>query len=179
MKTTLTRRPYGLTAIELGIALAVAAVLGALAMPSFQSMIQHRRLAAAASALAADLGEVRQEAIRRGAMVELQFSAGGDQWCWLVVATAAAAAPTPDCGNATPSTLKRVSSADHPGIVLLQAQTMRVDANGASAALQAPSALFANARGEQLRVRLSRLGRASICAPNGGLSGIPPCREAG
>ncbi len=182
MTTPAHPRRRGLTAIELAIALAVAAILGALAMPSFRSTIQQRRLIGAASALATDLAEARQEAIRRGATVELRFGAGESGWCWLIVApgdTAATPAPPVDCAGRVPPVLKRVASADHPGIALLQTQPMRIHADGASAALQAPSALLANARGDQLRVRLSRLGRASICAANGTLSGIPPCREPG
>lgn len=178
--TTRRRRPRGLTAIELAIALAIAAVLGALAVPSFRSMIQQRRLVGAASALAADLGEARQEAIQRSAAVELRFGGNDERWCWLVVApTGADAAASADCHAAAAALLKRVSSGDHPGVVMLQAQTMRIGADGASAALQTPSVLLANTRGEQLRVRLSRLGRASICAVNGILSGVPPCREGG
>lgn len=180
MKKNSGRRCGGLTAIELAVALAIAALLGALALPSFRSMIQQRRLAAAAGALAADLGEARQEAIRRGAVVHVRFGAGDGQWCWMLVATPPGDnATATDCAAGGGRMLKRVASTDHPGITLVDAQTMRLAADGASAAVAVPSALFANGRGEQLRVRLTRLGRPAICAANGALSGVPPCRDAG
>lgn len=180
MSTAIRRRAAGLTAIELAVALAIAAVIGALALPSFQSMIQQRRLVAAAGALAADLGEAREEAIRRGSAVELRFGAGAGQWCWVLVTVPAGAGTAPtDCSAGAGRSLKRVASADHPGIVLLDAQPMRLTAEGASAVAEVPSALFANSRGEQLRVRLTRLGRPAICATKGTLSGMPACRDAG
>lgn len=166
----------GLTLIELAIALAIAAILGALAVPSFGSLLQRKRLDAAAHALAADLGEARQEALRSGHTVAVVFGRRDGGWCWLVVADLS---PVADCaardGGAGTGLLKRVDSADHPGIALLDTQAMRFDPSGATAALGTPSAAFGNARGERLRVRVSRLGHAAVCAPTRAASDAPHC----
>ena len=52
---------------------------------------------------------------------------------------------------------------------------MRLAASGLALTPDAPTASLANARGEQLRVRLSRLGRASVCAPTLPVDGLPRC----
>ena len=172
------RRGLGLTLLELMIALAIAAVLGAMAVPSMGTMLQHRRLSAAAWALATDLGEARAEAIRRGQTVQLLFGGDLSHWCYVLVAGGDDAA-APDCAARGAALglrlLKRVTAADHPGIALLDAQPMRLGASGAAVALDAPSASLANARGEQLRVRLSRLGRPSLCAPAAAVGEVPRC----
>lgn len=179
------RRPAaGLTLIEVAIAVAIAAILGALTLPSFSAILQQRRLAAAAGALAADIGEARQEAIRRRADVELRFGAEGGRWCWTIspagVPDDAAADARPDCAPpAAAPTLKRVGAVDHPGITLVETRNMRLAPDGAAVSLDAPSVVLSNPRGEQVRVRLSRLGRATICALNTPLTGMSPCREPG
>lgn len=180
----IARPAAGLTLIEVAIALAIAVILGALTLPSFSAILQQRRLAAAAGALAADIGEARQEAIRRRADVELRFGAEGGRWCWAIIpagaADAASADSRPDCAPPAPGpTLKRVAAVDHPGITLLETRTMRLAPDGAAVSVDAPSVVLANPRGEQVRVRLSRLGRATICTLNTPLTGMTPCREPG
>jgi len=167
-------QPPGLTLIELTIALAISAVLGAMTVPSFSAMLQSRRLTAAAHALAADLGEARQEAIGRGQPVLLRFGGDARAWCYELVAGADNAL-TADCSARAEGVLKRITVADHPGITLLETQAMRLSGNGAAAALDTPSATLANARGEHLRVRLSRLGRATLCAPAAPMGELPRC----
>ncbi len=171
------RRDAGLTLIELSIALAIAAVLAVIAVPSWSKLLQHHRLNEAARSLAADLGEARQEAIRRNQPVQLLFGGGGERWCYALVAGSAAAAPDCNAGDAGLGTrlLKRVRAADHPGVDLVDAQPMRLGADGAAAAGQPMAASLANARGEQLRVRLSLLGRASICSLGAPMPGIANC----
>jgi type IV fimbrial biogenesis protein FimT len=172
------RAPAGLTLIELVIALMIVVVLGAMAMPSFSAMLQQQRLTAAARQLAADLGEARQEAIRRNQTVQVVFGRGGGQWCYALLAGDDDAA-APDCSPRGAGdgarVLKRVTAADHPGIALLEARTMRLAAGGEAVALQTPSASLANGRGEQLRVQLSRLGRVAICGSDAPVGDLPRC----
>lgn len=178
MSAAMHRGRRGLTLIELTIALAIVVVLGGLALPSFRTMLEHKRLAAAAHALAADLGEARQEAQRTGRPVQIVFGRRDAAWCWLLVAGSVDPAEV-DCatrdGGTGARVLKRVDAVDHPGVALLEHQPMRLEPGGATPLRDAPSALLADARGETLQVRLSRLGRASVCAPGAPVGGMRRC----
>jgi type IV fimbrial biogenesis protein FimT len=75
------RNCRGVTLTELLIAVSVAAILLALAVPSFQQMIISNRITAETNSLVADLALARSEAIRRGASVTVcaaSTSAGCD-----------------------------------------------------------------------------------------------------
>lgn len=69
--------PGGFTLIELLVTVAVAAVLAALAVPSFTSLINTNRLVAQANALVAGLQEARVEALRSNRRVTLCRSSNG------------------------------------------------------------------------------------------------------
>ena len=66
----------GLTIIELVVSMAVAAVLAALALPSFAEFIDDQRLRGVATELMADLNLARGEAIKRNARVLVCPKAG-------------------------------------------------------------------------------------------------------
>lgn len=161
-------RSRGLTLIELMIALAIAVMLLSLALPSMLAGLQRQRLKGAAEALAADLNEARFEAARRGVTVHFEFVPGAD-WCY-----AANLAPGCDCRSRQPCQIKAVRAADVRSVGLSDAQnTSFAPDNGArraggSAVLQVPN-------GDRLKVQLSGMGRASICAPDGGINGYPAC----
>jgi type IV fimbrial biogenesis protein FimT len=155
----------GLTLLEVVIAVAVIAILGALALPSMAHRADTQRLVLVAETLAADLAEARFEASRRveGTSVGAQ---PGSHWCWAVVvgqppATACACSPDQGCG------LKQVKVASHPGIVMQSGQSVRLAPDGTAATAIATTtvALFESRYGEQLRVDLLALGRARICTP--------------
>ena len=82
----------GFTLVELMVTLAVAAILMAIATPSFTSLINSNRLSGGANELVAALQTARMEAVRRNARVivcrseDSQSCAGsGDLWpAWLV-----------------------------------------------------------------------------------------------
>ena len=75
-------RQRGFTMTEMGITFAIAAVLAALAAPSFQGMIATQRGRTYASALYATLSKARSEAITLNANVTLQPKAGGWNTGW-------------------------------------------------------------------------------------------------
>jgi len=157
----------GLTLIEVVIALAVLAVLSSIALPSLGQALHRQRLKAAAETLASDMAEARFEAARRGLPLHLVF-AGGEGWCY-AVATAAGC----DCRAAQACQLRTVRAADLPGVALLDSQDARIEAGGVAAG--ATRTLFGTKKGEQLLVSLSLLGRSSVCAPGGQVSGYPRC----
>jgi prepilin-type N-terminal cleavage/methylation domain-containing protein len=184
------RRRRGFTLIELVIGLAVLALLATLVLPSMGSALQRQRLRAAAEHFAADLREARFEAGHRGQTLHL-LSRSGTSWCWAV-------AREPGCGCEPAGTeaarsalplaagrclLSQRSQLDYPGVQLLQAQAVALSAGGTSAAAEGPpgtaqavqAALFEGRPGSRLRVDLSALGRARICAPADPVPGMPAC----
>jgi type IV fimbrial biogenesis protein FimT len=171
MQPALAKPPAGhrgVTLIELMIALAIAVVLLSLALPSMLAGLQRQRLKGAAENLAADLNEARFEAARRGVNVHFGFTPGAE-WCY-----AATTSPGCDCRTRQPCQIKAVRANDHRHVGLVDAQgTMFTPDSGArtdggSALLQVPT-------GDRLRVELSGMGRARICAPEGGMPGYPAC----
>lgn len=161
-------RSLGLTLLETMIAVAIVALLASLAVPSFGGAAERSRLRFAAETLAADLGEARFEAARRGQPLEFEVRPGAG-WCWAI-----ATVPGCGCDAARSCQLKTERAADHGGIRLLDAAPTRLEADGQSQATPRP-ALFESTRGERLQVSLSPLGRARICAPAAAVPGYPAC----
>ena len=70
-------RQSGFSLVELMVTLAIVVVLTVLAVPSFQSMLLGRRVAAAADTLASDFRFARSEAIKRTNRVTICASSNG------------------------------------------------------------------------------------------------------
>lgn len=70
-------RQHGLTLLELMVTVAIVAILGALAVPSFKTMIQANRTRTVASELMGMLNLARSEAARRGQPVSVCPSSNG------------------------------------------------------------------------------------------------------
>lgn len=68
-------RPQGFTLIELMVTIAVAAILLAIATPSFTSIINSNRLTGAANEMVATLQAARMEAVRLNTTVNVQIDA--------------------------------------------------------------------------------------------------------
>ena len=168
-------RRIGFTLLELMITLAVLAVLGAIATPSFSAMIDRQRLQAAAHHLQADIALARHESAKRRQTVHLRFQSG-TAWCYALSTGA-----TVDCrqpATATlPGVIKLVRGSESTGVRLLQADAMafQADNDAGQQALHATRASFSSRAGLQLQLRLGPMGRASLCAPEGHLPGTPPC----
>ncbi len=167
-----TRRTGGLTLLELVMVLAVLAVLSSLALPSMGERLERQRALGAAQSLAADVAEARFEAARRGQVLFVRASGDGAAWCWAVSTDTAC-----DCREDMRSCqLHRVSAQDHRGVALVQGLDLRVDPAGSAPLPQPPqSALLQTRRGERLRVDVSALGRARVCAVSGTWPRVANC----
>lgn len=157
----------GLTMLELCIAIAVLAVLGAIAVPTLGARLDQQRLYTAAEALVADINEGRFEAARQGRALHLVMQTG-DSWCWAVVTQAAC-----PCGQAQACELRSAQPRDHGGVRLLQGQNMALTATGRIDA--AASTTLESRRGSRLRVDVQSLGRARVCTLLGSQARYPAC----
>ncbi|MDO9073959.1 MAG: GspH/FimT family protein [Rubrivivax sp.] len=167
------RRPApGFTMIELALALVVLAILAALALPDLGRRMERQRLQGAAQGLAADLAEARFEAARQGQalFVEARPAASRDSgWCWAVARSAGC-----DCAAAEACQVHAVRSADWRGVRLVEGLAVALQPGGTTAGAQ-QAALLESSRGEQLRVEVSALGRARVCATRGSWPNVPVC----
>lgn len=170
----------GFTLLELVIALAVTVILLAMAVPSLGARAARQRLVAAGRDLAADLVLARHESAQRGRPVHLVFHPGVP-WCWAVaLAEASDCAAAPLDGRPAPTDpllLRAVQGRDRPGIELLDAAPFIVDLRAGAVQPSLGHAEFRAASGEVLRVTMSPIGRASVCATSGTLPGVPHCAD--
>lgn len=164
-------RSRGLTLIELMIGLAMLAILTSLAASPFSAWLARNRVKAVANQLVADLGDARHEATRRGAPLRVNFQTGA-QWCYAITLD-----PELGCSAAATnaSVLKRVTSKDLRGVTITNAEPMDFN-NGNGGILQPVSRVrLVSSQGDVLQVKTTRIGRASVCAPEGAITGVPHC----
>ena len=173
------RQGRGFTLIELAIVLAAVGLLLATLLPSFKAMAARGQLLAAAQQLQSDIGLAREQASRLAAPVYLSFQPGA-QWCYALSSSQELDcrdnAKIDDTATATsPAVIKRVVAADFPGVLLMDAQAMALDHRNGARLGTAGQARFASRTGQQLKVQLGQLGRASLCAPKDSIAGTPIC----
>lgn len=79
-------RAVGFSTIELMVALAIAAILLTIAVPSFRIMMQKQRMTASVNDFFATINLTRSEAIERGTRVDLVPAGDGTDWArgWVV-----------------------------------------------------------------------------------------------
>jgi type IV fimbrial biogenesis protein FimT len=159
----------GLTLIELMVVIAITAILASLAVPSFGRQMARSHLKSAAERMAADMAEARFESVRRGMPMTLHFEPGS-QWCYTVSASERCT-----CGAPHHCAVRHVKGSDHKGVSLEAPFDLRFDpAQGAASV--AAAARLRSADGETLRVEMTRLGRAKICAPDASTMNYPRCQ---
>jgi type IV fimbrial biogenesis protein FimT len=168
------RQARGFTLLELAIALAITAVLAAMALPTFASLVARQRLQAAAEHLKADIALARQEAGRRAQPVHLVFQPGS-QWCYAIGTGAVGDCRQALAGGPGSGLIKLVRGSDQPGVQLLLATPMTLDSRTGASLRSDSLARFVSAEGQQLQVRLNRLGHTSVCAPAAAVAGTPAC----
>jgi type IV fimbrial biogenesis protein FimT len=160
------RPPSGLTLIEVVVALAILAILASLAVPQIGRMTSYGRMQSLAEQLAAELNDARHDAVHQARTLHLDLRAGRD-WCWAV-----SAVPACRCGEAQPCQRRHVrASARNP--VSIEDNLQLSFPPGAEARAQPYAVTLVTPYDERLRVTVTPMGRARICAPGSARAGSP------
>lgn len=169
----------GFTLVEMMVAVAVAAILIAVAVPSFTGIAERNRLRNAAEKLRSDVKLARSESLRRNRTVVMSFarSSGGAIWCYgmrLETACDCVAGTGASACELDPGVTTVVSQDSYRGVslpALPYASTAPVAGvlrlNPARPALDNGRAAFVSSAGKEARVMIANQGRVRLCSPAG------------
>ena len=186
-------RYKGFTVIELMIAVAVLAIIASLALPSYRTLIEKRRVTSGAEQLAAFLSAVQLEAVKRSENITVSYEwTDGDNWC----VGLASGFTECDCTVSDPATadckvgdVVRVfnqSSINHPDVVNQMtgdgsfvfdpARGLVFDNSSLSGYDSADFGLVSENGTYQLSVAINQVGRVTSCSANDkDVPGYAPC----
>ncbi|MGZ8227416.1 MAG: GspH/FimT family pseudopilin [Methylococcaceae bacterium] len=158
------KRQRGFTLTEMMITIAIVAILAGLAVPSFTSTLERRKIIGVAEAILSDLRWARGEAIKRNTDVTVTFTPGaaGD-WSY----TVDPGAKTVD-SSAIPE-YSDIALAENFGSDNTIFDHIRGTAQAGAVTLTS------SANNYQLRVVLTTMGRARICSVGGTVGGYDAC----
>lgn len=195
MRLSHPKREPGFTLIELMVTLTVAAVLLAVATPSFVDFFDRYRLRGAADAMISVISNARAEAVKTDSDVSIAYTGTANSATWCLGANAAApptdgapavAAGACDCTVATACKVSglRVALETNafpdvkigalPGTFTFDSKLGTVS----PLPLAPIVATLTSPRGKyDVNVEVNALGQARVCTPAGKafLSGIPSC----
>ena len=167
MKTSF--RQLGFTLTELVVAIAVLAIGIGLTVPSFNDMVEKKRLKRAAEAVIADFNFFRQEGLKRRA-VSFSFNVDdGTSWCYGIETG------TCDCTTADDCSVRQVMGSDFADVSSVTSTASNYAYSWVRGTVTAGSITFDSPAGFDLRVVISALGRTSICSPSDNMSEYPSC----
>lgn len=182
----------GFTLVELMVTVAMLAILASVAVPSYQNMIETRRLVAATEAVYAQLQFYRSEAIKSGREADMNVSIrAGTFTAWCLGMSNANA--NCDCTGATPSNMCRYGpDLDASGSADLERNLLGSEFQGISLATGtgADNVLIDSAQGafpggggtitltsassKTTKIIMSKVGRIKICTSSS-VGGYPAC----
>lgn len=168
------RKRNGFTLIELVIALAVAAILLSIGVPSFISFIANSQIRTASQSILDGLNLTRAEAIRRNERVYFQFGTGSS---WSVITNSGATIQTRSSSEGssniiitkTPSTSSRIT------FNALGRAVNNADASSRlnSIDIDVPSSFLDSSISKELRITITDGGSIRMCDPNISTTGDP------
>lgn len=170
-------QPHGLTLVELLVVVAISAILLAVAIPSFVSLIHANRLRGAADVLLADLRLSGTESTKRAenVLVSFQQDADGSNWCYGLNLNASC-----DCREANSCLIdgtEHVTRGTNYSGILVTPTHSNYWFKPRRSTVTAGNVTFTAQNGKQLTVVISGYGRIRPCSPSGNvnISGFPTC----
>lgn len=163
----------GVTLIELMLGIALLGIIATLALPSFTAFLDRSRLQGAVQALDADLQWARSEAVKRNAVIRVEFTPGLP---WRYGLRDAANAEIKHVeGSAFHKTTMDALALGGGNALWLQPNRGAVTT---PAGLPLDSrVVFQSAQGRVACVQFNQLGRTQLCSPAGAthLTGVTEC----
>lgn len=175
---SLTRAARGFTLVEIGVVVAIAATLIAVAAPSFKNMINRRHLEGRASELAIDLQLLRSEVVARNQSMRISFRSTPSGSCYVIHAGAAGACNCMTVGAPVCSGGEQVAKS----VFMPAASPVRITANVRSMNFVPPNGtvtptgkiFITDAEGRTIRHKVNILGRIQTCV-EGSMPGYKSC----
>lgn len=182
------KRSTGFTLVEAMVTVAVLGILLAVAIPNFSDFVRKKRLEGVAKEFVADLALARSEVIASGQgnnrAATFRFAQDGS--CYVLYVYKNLEQPRCNCTRPVGSAcsvapnaeLKIHKSPANSGIVFRaegDGGEFVTFLDGFQTKMNAYKVTFRYPTGPTLRVEVKKLGNASICSPDGSISGHEPC----
>ncbi len=175
----------GLTLLELLIAILILAILLAIGIPSFSSLSQDLRLKGAGFTFLETVHQARTEAIKRNLdSITVKFLSADGNWCYRITDTPDACTDcgltgqTNQCDVGGDGVVKGAGSADYQGVTLSSSFSGGViTMSNRRGTMPAGNATFSLGSDKSVRVKVSNIGRVSLCVPSGSeaITGVEGC----
>ncbi|MDN3920561.1 GspH/FimT family pseudopilin [Roseateles violae] len=171
------RQQAGFSLVELGVTMAISAIVCGGALPSLGRIKEQQQLRLLAQTVMVDLQQARSEAVLSGAGVQLRFSQHPGGSCYLLHKGGQCRCDDsgqPVCTGAAQVLKQEWIPASRRLTVRANVQTMSFQARQGTVT-STGSIDVAGSGGTTIRHVVSIAGRVRSCTPTGGVSGLPRC----